>query len=152
RPRPCAATGAAQMRTLIYKRTHPGDPVELGRFGIWDCMGRVRDFDFYAVIGIGGIGAEARSYGIDGKLNWIGIGPRKAPSRFGRGRPLVRFRHFRYFGEDGPDLRTVAPTLAKRMYSKYAPRFVLDSFRHGEAGDIARLLTLADDAPPSRTR
>ena len=42
------------MRTLIYKRTHPGDPDEKGRFGICDCMGRVRAWDFEAVIGVGG--------------------------------------------------------------------------------------------------
>ena len=39
------------MRTLIYKRTHPGDPDAKGRFGIYDCMGRVRAWDFEAVIG-----------------------------------------------------------------------------------------------------
>jgi hypothetical protein len=30
------------MRTLIYKRTHTGDPDANGCFGIYDCMGRVR--------------------------------------------------------------------------------------------------------------
>ena len=32
------------MRTLIYKRTHSGDPDPTsGRFGVRDCMGKVRD-------------------------------------------------------------------------------------------------------------
>jgi len=43
------------MRILIYKRTHTGDPDLKGRFGIHDCMGRVRDYDYDAVIGVGGI-------------------------------------------------------------------------------------------------
>jgi len=57
------------MRTLIYKRTHTGDPDANGCFGIYDCMGRVRALDFDAVIGIGGIGSEAQWAGIaDGYL------------------------------------------------------------------------------------
>lgn len=48
------------MRTLIYKRTHPGDPDETGRFGIHDCMGKVRSWQFDAVVGEGGIGPEPR--------------------------------------------------------------------------------------------
>jgi len=65
------------MRTLIYKRTHPGDPDGKGQFGIHGCMGRVRTWRFEAVIGVGGTGAEPRSHGLDGKVNWIGIGPHK---------------------------------------------------------------------------
>ena len=44
------------MRTLIYKRTHLGDPDLFGTFGINDCMGEVRARQFDAVIGVGGIG------------------------------------------------------------------------------------------------
>lgn len=65
------------MRTLIYKRTHTGDPDASGCFGICDCMGRVRAMDFDAVIGIGGIGSEAKGAGIAGKITWIGIGAHK---------------------------------------------------------------------------
>ena len=49
------------MRTFIYKRTHKGDPDKRGRFGINDCMGRDRSFDFNAVIGVGGIGIQAKA-------------------------------------------------------------------------------------------
>lgn len=45
------------MRTLIYKRTHSGDPdSESGVFGNHDCMGSVKGWQYDAVIGIGGIG------------------------------------------------------------------------------------------------
>jgi hypothetical protein len=58
------------MRTLIYKRTHTGDPdPETGVFGNNDCMGEVRCWDFDAVIGIGGIGEEPRRYGHSRQTN-----------------------------------------------------------------------------------
>ena len=62
------------MRTLIYKRTHHGDPDATGQFGIHDCMGRGRAWDFEAVIGVGGVGPEPRSQGLDCKVNWIILG------------------------------------------------------------------------------
>jgi hypothetical protein len=66
------------MRTLIYKRTHNGDPdPETGTFGNADCMGRVRGWNFDAVIGVGGIGREPELEGIAGKVTWVGIGPHK---------------------------------------------------------------------------
>jgi hypothetical protein len=53
-----------------------GDPdPETGQFGIHDCMGRVRTWDFEAVIGVGGLSAKPRS--LAGKVNWIGIGRRR---------------------------------------------------------------------------
>ena len=81
------------MRTLIYKRTHHGDPDVTGQFGICDCMGSVRRWDFDAVIGVGGVGPEPRRYGLDGKVNWIGIGPHKKAAAGKRG-PIVSFDHF----------------------------------------------------------
>jgi hypothetical protein len=60
-------------RILVYKRTHNGDPNEAGKFGCNDCMGTVRDWDFDAVIGVGGISATA--YKMEGKITWIGIRP-----------------------------------------------------------------------------
>jgi hypothetical protein len=88
-------------RTLIYKRTHKGDPDNGGRFGIHDCMGSVRRRDFDSVIGIGGIGGQARAHGIDGKVNWIGIGSRKGPTTGKHRGPLVTFDHFVIFEEKG---------------------------------------------------
>jgi hypothetical protein len=57
------------MKTLVYKRTHNGDPDVEGRFGIHDCMGQVRGYGFEAVIGVGGVGDEPEAWGIAGKLN-----------------------------------------------------------------------------------
>src|SRR5439155_20625964 len=110
------------MRTLIYKRTHPGDPdSKTGVFGNHDCMGSVRAWEFDAVIGIGGVGQEPKSHGIAGKLTWIGIGPEKIlsdPNRANSRGPRVRFHHFWYRGEGGPLLREKYPALASRMYDR----------------------------------
>jgi hypothetical protein len=135
------------MRTLIYKRTHPGDPDEAGRFGIYDCMGRVRSWDFEAVIGVGGLGPEPRSHGLDGKINWIGIGPHK--QSVGRRGPLVTFDHFVLFGAEGPDFERLAPSLAERVYSRNV-RAVMWGLSAQEDREVQRILHRARHAPPSK--
>ena len=66
------------MRTLIYKRTHCGDPDSEARvFGNHDCMRTVRGREFDAVIGIGGIRPWPKYNAIAGKLTWVGIGAHK---------------------------------------------------------------------------
>ena len=82
------------MRTLIYKRTHTGDPDAAGTFGCRDCMRSVRGWAYEAVIGVGGSGHEARRAGIAERLTWIGIGPQKTYQVVPR-KPLVAFDHFR---------------------------------------------------------
>jgi len=134
------------MRTLIYKRTHKGDPDKQGRFGVNDCMGRVRSRDFEAVIGIGGIGSEAKAAGIDGRLNWIGIGPQKE-HRFKMRAPLVTFAHFLLFDEQGTEFKSKAPTLAQHLYSRNVR--VLSNFNECEQQEIDDLLRIAQTAPPS---
>jgi hypothetical protein len=106
------------MRILIYKRTHSGDPdPESGVFGNNDCMGRVRGWQYDAVIGIGGIGPEARREGIAGKLTWVGIGPHKVfDNLWHPHNPRVTFDRFWYTGDRGPLLEMTYPGLAYRMY------------------------------------
>jgi hypothetical protein len=136
------------MRTLVYKRTHSGDPDSLGRFGIYDCMGRVRSLDFEAVIGVGGQGVEAERNDIAYKLTWIGIGAHKTYVR-GMVDPIVTFDHFLYFGTEGELLELHAPQLTKRMYVKKA-RIVLDDSKAQERSEVQRLLAIAEEAPPSQ--
>lgn len=135
------------MRTLVYKRTHHGDPDLAGQFGVYDCMGRVRAWNFEAVIGVGGIGSESMSYGLDGKVNWIGIGPHKRAAAGKRG-PLVTFDRFLYLGADGPDFETLAPVLAHRIYSRNV-RVVMKGFSAAEQAEVDKILALARNAPPS---
>jgi hypothetical protein len=137
------------MRTLIYKRTHTGDPDDKGRFGIHDCMGGVRGYAFDAVIGVGGRGSEAVASGIDRRINWVGLGAQKHPLKDVRG-PLVTFEHFKLFEEDGLDFWAVAPALSERLYRWHAPRFLLvESATKVERAEIQRVLRLAKNAPPS---
>jgi hypothetical protein len=134
------------MGTLIYKRTHPGDPDRKGRFGIGDCMGPVRTWRFDAVIGVGGIGAEPRSHCLDGKVNWIGIGPHRVGTA--RRGPVLTFDHFWLRDSRGPSLREFAPRLADRIYSKNV-RVLIDDLDEQERAEVRRILDLAKDAPPS---
>jgi hypothetical protein len=149
------------MRTLIYKRTHIGDPdCQTGVFGNCDCMGSVRGHGFNAVIGIGGIGKESRDHRIAGKLTWIGIGAQKfhdpnCPNARG---PQLRFRHFLYLGEHGPLLERDYPALASRMYDKNVRLLIHSSATMREHavpkifdldGDVRKILRLAMAAPPS---
>lgn len=134
------------MKTLVYKRTHNGDPDAGGRFGIHDCMGQVRGYGYEAVIGVGGVGDEPETWGIAGKVNWIGIGPHKTED--GKRGPLVTFDHFLQFGADAPDFLALAPKLASRMYSNNV-RLVMNKVDDHERREIAAILTLAKAAPPS---
>lgn len=135
------------MRTLIYKRTHPGDPDAHGHFGIHDCMGQVRSWNFDSVIGVGGIGAEPSSHGLDGKINWIGIGARKHERPGARG-PLVTFSHFVLYEDKGRELVIMAPTLARRLYGQNV-RALLHDLSAREEEEMRGILALATDAPPS---
>ena len=135
------------MRVLIYKRTHNGDPDASGCFGAFDCMGTVRDRDYDAVVGVGGIGPEAVSNGIDGQVNWIGIGPHKVYVDDKRG-PEVMFDHFLYYATDRPDFRELAPVLAERMYA-HNIRSTLGGLSAAELAEAIAIVQRAADSPPS---
>lgn len=137
------------MRTLLYKRTHTSDPDKKGWFGIKGCMGHLRPLPFDAVIGIGGISRGPAAIGIGRKVNWIGIGAKKRSVGSTKS-PIVTFEHFALFEEPGLEFWAIALTLASRMYSRFAPRFLFDDeFSKAERAGIARVLKLAANAPPS---
>lgn len=102
------------MKVLIYKRTHKGDPDTNGIFGNQDCMGRIRNWDFDAVIGIGGKSPWKEDIDIKYKINWIGLGPKKVESDK-RG-PAVVFENFALFEEKGKDIQHNYPHLFSYMY------------------------------------
>jgi hypothetical protein len=104
------------MRVLTYKRTHTGDPNIEGIFGLRDCMGQVRGWSYDAVIGVGGIGPKPRSHGIDGRLTWVGVEPEIVGYQ-PRG-PIVKFKRFALFDDEGPSFAVLAPELARRMYER----------------------------------
>ena len=134
------------MRTLVYKMTHTGDPDEhSGVWGTRDCMGQDREQDFDAVIGVGGLSASG---GIARKLVWIGIDPLKSASRNPDWRgPEVRFRHFRYYGDQGPLFREIAQELAWRLFDGRAR--VLLHLSALEQREAQKVLAMAGAAMPS---
>jgi hypothetical protein len=138
------------LRTLIYKRTHIGDPDVLGRFGIRGCMGRIRGWAFDAVIGVGGMGDEPTGHGIAGRVTWIGIGPHRSLARDARG-PMVTFDHFILFDRKGPLFNQLAPKLANRIYLNNI-RATMTLVSAIEQREVAKLLRLAREAPPSAAR
>jgi hypothetical protein len=129
---------AAPLNTLVYKRTHKGDPDESAIFGIHDCMGRVRSLPFDAVIGVGGKSPWPNSKDIALKINWVGIGPHKSEASSivwsGARRPdwakvfrapLVAFDHFVFFPDGtGPMLEDRARLLSRHMF-KDSKHFVM---------------------------
>lgn len=137
------------MRILTYKRTHVGDPGSSGRFGINDCMGRVRSFRYDAVIGVGGTGYEPRSHGIDRKVNWVGINPKRVSHVSGYRGGIIEFEHFILLENDGPLLQSLAPNLARRIYS--GGRYILDSYSETEKAEAAAVIEWARHISSSST-
>lgn len=101
------------MKVLIYKRTHIDDPDQYGCFGIEDCLGKVRNYDFEAVIGIGGISSEP--YKINKKISWVGIYPKKINCNSLNG-PIIIFKKFINYRTEGKLLEEIAPLLYKRFF------------------------------------
>lgn len=133
------------MNTLIYKRTHRGDPDKSGIFGRRDCMGRVRRWNFDAVIGVGGRSPWPGHEEIANRINWIGINPdkTKAANSTWKG-PLVRFERFVLYDEKGPKLKRLAPKLFKYMFEDKHVRAVMSRSLAGEMQEeITRILGLA---------
>ncbi|HEV8366783.1 MAG TPA: hypothetical protein VGQ39_02435 [Pyrinomonadaceae bacterium] len=126
------------MRILTYKRTHVGDPDKKGRFGIYDCMRSVRSYEYDAVIGVRGVGREPKSFGIDNRINWVGMNPLKYQSRKFAG-VEVTFQHFLLLDDQGPLLKELAPLLAERMYVLGA-RILLSGYSVDEQAEAERII------------
>jgi hypothetical protein len=139
------------VRVLIYKRTHPFDPNTDGIFGCQDCMGAVRRRHFDAVIGVGGISAEPRGWGIDRRLNWVGVGAHASESvAVGDRGPLVTFDRFILWEEQGPLLKTIAPALARHVYAVHRRVVMSDGLSAGIQHEIRKILSLASRLRRSR--
>lgn len=141
------------FRILVYKRTHHGDPDPRdGIFGNHDCMKSVRGFAFDAVIGVGGVGPEARSNDIEPRVMWIGIGRHDdwtipTPS----GAPRLWFDHFKmYDANTGDELKVIAKKLDKRLYQG-GSRYLLN-LSEDELCEALKILAQALGSPASTGR
>jgi len=128
-------------RILIYKRTHRGDPDKFGRFGIEGCMGRVRNFPFDAVIGVGGISGWPVSQGIARKVNWVGRRPHRAANPKDERGDLVTFKRgdFLVLEDQGPLLASMSGVLAAAVYGT-RNRFLFKSIRGRLASEAMRVI------------
>jgi len=126
------------MQILTYKRTHTGDPNAKGQFGVNDCMGRVRNWRFDAVIGVGGQGPEPVACQIAGRITWVGLNPTWSPHPNGLGQ-IVTFESFSLLDDKGPLLHELAPLLARRMYERKA-RTLLSSYSREEKSEAETVI------------
>jgi hypothetical protein len=107
-------------------------------------MGRVRSWDFDAVIGVGGKHPNRGHEDLARKINWIGLRPHWKKGRKGH---LVTFDRFCLWEEKGPPLKEIAPRLYKYMYKDANVRVVLSKSRPPELQkEIQDILDLAQNA------
>jgi len=136
-------------RTLIYKRTHRGDPDDRGIFGIHDCMGQVRGWELGSAIGVGGSVPDPGHEDIAGKVTWIGLGP-EIVGRTARG-PLLRFRWFRRFDEIGPKLKILAPILFAHMFvDRHVRALLSQNLQEAEKEEVKRILRWGEEGRDSK--
>jgi hypothetical protein len=132
---------------LIYKRTHTGDPDHRGIFGINTCMGSVRNWEFDAVIGVGGKRPWQGDEEIACKVNYVGTGAKKYSINPKDGHPYVIFDHFCLFDEKGELVETILEKLHKYMYEDANVRLVKsDSLPENMQLEIQEILKLAENA------
>jgi hypothetical protein len=137
------------MKVLIYKRTHKGDPDKNGIFGSRDCMGRIRNWSFDAVIGIGGSLPWKSDLGIKHKVNWIGLHPKKIAADYYRG-DKIAFTHFALFDETGPDIKDLYPNLFYYMFEN-RKRFDMSSKLPEKVfEEVTQILDLVKNYPASK--
>lgn len=139
------------MKIFIYKRTHKHDPDENGVFGNQDCMGRLRNGNYDAVIGIGGVSAWPGHTDIIGKVNWVGLEPKRIPDPDSRG-DLIVFSHFMLYEEKGKDILKNYPNLYKYMYEDgNLRRYVKKSvFTKKVQDELDRIINSVKNCPPSK--
>jgi hypothetical protein len=112
-------------------------------------MRHIRGWTFDAVIGVGGIGAQAEQNGLKGKITWIDVGALKTGDAM---KPLMTFDSFLHLGETGTSLRTVAPLLAKRMFDRNTRATTDAAFSPKEGREIESILEMVKDSGPSPVR
>lgn len=138
-----------QPVVLIYKRTHKGDPYFEGVFGRNECMGQVRNWEYDAVIGIGGKRPDSGHEKIAFKINYIGIGAKKGSNNPRDGWPHVVFDKFCLYDEEGELVDTIAPELYKHMYDVNRRVVKSDSLSEDIYKEVLEILKLAENSPPS---
>lgn len=136
------------MRVLIYKRTHKGDPGDKGIFGNQDCMGRVRNWNYDAVIGIGGKTTFKGDEDIKYKINWIGLAPQRIKSK-NRRADYVGFSHYALFEEKGEEIGKHYPNLFDYMYNCRKRFDMASELPEDVYVEVLKILDSVKNYPPS---
>ena len=139
----------SNMKILIYKRTHKGDPNPEGVFGNQDCMGRIRNWDFHGVIGIGGKAPWKQDSDIKYKINWIGLGPKKVSSPGSRGYKVV-FDHFKLYEEAGENIKEKYPNLFRYMFHSRKRWDMSDNLPEVVFNEVQQILNSIQSCPASK--
>jgi hypothetical protein len=137
------------MKVLIYKRTHRGDPDQEGIFGNEDCMGRIRNWNYDAVIGIGGKTPWKGHEDIRYKINWVGLNPKKVNS-IGKRADSVVFSNFELYEELGKDIEEKYPRLFKYMYGSRKRFDMTSELPEDVFEEVQQILLSVENCPPSR--
>lgn len=151
---------------LVYRRTHTGDPNDGGIFGFNDCMKSVRDWEYDAVIGIGGTSPDRGYEEIKEKITWIGICPKwhtatqedkvrmkvDNPKFEDFGGRMVTFDRFLFL--DKPVSDDYCPELYEHMFqNRRIPRQAKNFEKLPKIyNELKEILKLADNAPQSPAR
>ena len=138
-----------KMKIFIYKRTHKHDPDENGVFGNEDCMGRLRNGNYDAVIGIGGLAPWAEDIDIKGKINWVGLDPKRIPYPKYRG-DLIVFSHFALYEERGKDIKQNYPYLYKFIYKNNCGFVKTSDFPKSVQNELDQIIKSVQKCPPSK--
>lgn len=138
-------------KVLIYKRTHKHDPDYRGIFGNQNCMKSIRNWNYDAVIGIGGKSAWKEDRDIRLKINWIGLEPKKVFCHKWNN-SIVVFEHFALFEEKGENIEEHYPYLYDYMYERgNLKRFDMSSHNDTEVyKEVKAILQSVESFPASK--
>ena len=112
-------------------------------------MGQLRDNGFDAVIGVGGIGEEARRFDISRKITWVGLNPNRIGSSDLDGHPVLAFEKSRVYEAQGPSFVDAAPKLAKRIYERNIRQTLISEANGREYLEVRNILLDLLDSSPS---
>lgn len=104
-------------------------------------MGSIRNLQFDAVIGIGALTSTAKRHGINGRINWIGVGAHRQWSGPVERKhvALLRFERFLLMDSDGPFVDKECPALASRFYEMRA-RYLLQGMTVQEQMEASQII------------
>ncbi|MDL2320182.1 hypothetical protein LJC45_03515 [Alistipes sp. OttesenSCG-928-B03] len=110
-------------------------------------MGSIRNWDYEAVIGIGGKAPWKQDADIKYKINWIGLGPKRI-SPTSRGVRVV-FEHFELYEENGLNIEDNFPNLFEYMYGSRKRFDMSPNLPENVLEEVMSIISSIKDSHPS---